>query len=412
MWDLLEEFPRGDYKPVNNNVVLNLLNSVRNVDNSTLEDFVRRELTPKSLQKTGSSELSDEQKVIFDALHLCIEEYGDSRRKNGVNLNSKHAIDTARILVQYDFDSTLDYITVGAALLHDIIEDTDLDKFGVAGYFDTTTLKKVSDEAKIHDDIVKLICTVETLTWVNEDYDEYLGKIFLGDNDRAKKIKLADKIAQSFELDERQFFANVDKVRDWARHFLVYLFGGRSVENNGKTRTPLLPKIYLALSPFKLESHLTSTSAYKAFRCIDFACQNINDEGNGNLVYLKNLLIYSALSRIVEPRKRHLVEAGHISKRDVRRIIKDVEEYEKSGDLYRLTPPNKENDIFMGIYRPTSLGDKLPLKNSTESKEVQFRHLELFRKLINRYAQDMFKYRENPNSTLFTFNWKLEKNPT
>lgn len=63
------------------------------------------------------------EKLITDAFNLCVEAHKEQRRESG-ELYFTHPISVARILVK---EIPLDDISVAAALLHDVVEDTEYD---------------------------------------------------------------------------------------------------------------------------------------------------------------------------------------------------------------------------------------------------------------------------------------------
>ena len=76
-----------------------------------------------------------------DAITTMLEAHGLSRRKAGRGFEASHAISVATIVADYRFDED----TVIAALLHDTLEDTDLDPTEIERRFGKLVLDMVRD---------------------------------------------------------------------------------------------------------------------------------------------------------------------------------------------------------------------------------------------------------------------------
>lgn len=106
------------YESIDSEIVNNLYLAAKANDNETLDDFVNTELRPK--KEIGLDEL----KFIREILKYALLKHGTDKRRIGKNvLYSRHVIDTARVLLQYDISSNVDFITMGGSLLHDITDE-------------------------------------------------------------------------------------------------------------------------------------------------------------------------------------------------------------------------------------------------------------------------------------------------
>lgn len=76
-----------------------------------------------------------------DAITTMLEAHGLSRRKAGRGFEASHAMSVATIVADYSFDED----TVIAALLHDTLEDTDLDPAVIERRFGRLVLDIVRD---------------------------------------------------------------------------------------------------------------------------------------------------------------------------------------------------------------------------------------------------------------------------
>ncbi len=130
-----------------------------------------------------------DEHLIRKAFHFCLEAHKESLRASGEPYYT-HPVEVARIVAR---DIALDDISVAAALLHDVIEDTEFTLQDIQAEFGSTI-------AEIVDSVTKISGIVENRTVTEaETYRKLL--LSLIRDVRAILIKLADRLHNMRTLD-------------------------------------------------------------------------------------------------------------------------------------------------------------------------------------------------------------------
>ncbi|MDW7997531.1 MAG: bifunctional (p)ppGpp synthetase/guanosine-3',5'-bis(diphosphate) 3'-pyrophosphohydrolase [Bacteroidota bacterium] len=141
------------------------------------------------LAECRASLLCCDEQLIRKAFYFCLEAHKESLRASGEPYYT-HPVEVARIVAR---EIALDDISVAAALLHDVIEDTDFTLHDIQAEFGTT----ISD---IVDSVTKIADIVENRTITEaETYRKLL--LSLIRDVRAILVKLADRLHNMRTID-------------------------------------------------------------------------------------------------------------------------------------------------------------------------------------------------------------------
>jgi len=385
----------GPYTPVDNSRVEDLLDKVEHNapdKESSLERFVRKELRPNTILLGERDDLG----VIAKSLEYILLKYRREKRRIGDNLEAKHPIDTARTLLHFDMDRNVDYITIVSALFHDILEDKKASTEEVRGFFEGLGKGAQLENRQLYnwfvDDIIRVLGILRN---PGGNYSRYVGGIYQSGNEMAIRIKLADKIVQSDEMDERKYYGLMGKATDSVKHFIVRIFGEEAIrrlkQSHGFLSENVLIPLYSGLEHLRITGYQVCRAAYKDFMNIDSCCRYIAESPHhdSTLITLKDQLVLSTLANVIGARKQHLVEGHHVSREDAEEIEEDASRYAESGQLYRIAGSSPDNNIMMAYYNPAIAGDAQVITTLELDKKRQYRHLSLFERLLQRYEQDI-----------------------
>ena len=160
------------------------------------------------IKKIQSLYKKEEADFIIKALHFAEKAHSSQMRKEGIPYIT-HPIAVAEILL----DFKMDYYTIAAALLHDVIEDTEVTEDELKKEFGDTVLELVNG-----------VTRVKSLKYKNYNQEniESLRKMFLamGKDIRVVLIKLADRLHNMRTLD---FVSPEKQVRKAKDTFDIYV---------------------------------------------------------------------------------------------------------------------------------------------------------------------------------------------
>ena len=430
------------YEPVSNDLVTLLLDEADKLfldekhrlstAPSRIGQFVKGRLTPRSLkEKMGHQQkLSPEQQLMYDALVFLLHYRGEDTRRISHFLEGKHEIDTALILNHYDYSAKIDHLDITIALLHDLLEDFPvLSAAEIMNYFSATTLKRVSESSSSSlerdlSDIVEAIKVLKREGYAGqsrddhlspESYFEHIHKAFY-ENKRTGKVKLADKIAQSYEVIERGFFPWLRGQKEAVRnhpffsHARKYLLSsGQGANSHGEYQLPRVVHDFMFNMRDKSGAFILNT-IFKDIIVIDTACAYLNQLpfDDSELARLKNVLVFRTVAAIIEPNLRFYEDKGYVQPGHAQAIITEVDALQNSGDLYRITEDGR-HAIIIPTYLPAIHGDKSRLKQKNAEWNEQYHHLAIWERLLKTgYGRDITATCGKPKQKgLFTFDWEV-----
>jgi len=122
---------------------------------------------------------------IFKAMALI-----GVRRKSGSNM-FRHQISTMGILLDYKL---IDPVLLKASVIHDLFEDAS----GLPGVTREEIIKIDDDGSAVYDLVMEV--TIRTIDGTREPKSVYLTRILRNGSERAKVLKLADRISNTFSL--------------------------------------------------------------------------------------------------------------------------------------------------------------------------------------------------------------------
>lgn len=410
------------YEPIDNDAVEELLTSVeRNAPDKyyKLKKFVERKLLSERSSVNGDGEID----LITKSLEFLLEKNSRKKRRIGDRLESTHQIDTVRALIYHDKGNSIDYTTIIAALFHDILEDTNVTADTLREFL-KNRVGELQQPEMFRQGVDEVPATVQRLTRSKSDYyNEYLGRVYKSENVRAMKIKLADKITQSYEMDESPYYGRVGKWKDEFKHKIVRRYGEDSITRL-KQREDLFARIVLFpvynwFEHLEIPGNEICLAAFEHIMNIDFSCRYINQgQYDATLVALKNAHINATGEGMIMPRKMHLVEGYHVSEDRAKAITDDVAKYvgTEGEDFFRVTEISPEdcvvrskNDIIAKYYIPAMRGKTELLEHLELEKDSQYQHLSLFEWLLDAYANDCTRDADERlrHRGLFTFDWGM-----
>src|SRR3989339_23007 len=451
----------GDmYRPLEPDVVESLLTEVRKhrlSDNGApnqqgdyslvLENFVREYLTPKRQRESQrDGQLSLEQQVLYGSLALLFTMRDNHRRNISRALEEKRELDTALILNHFDNEKTIDYIDVTVALLHDLPEDFSMmDPNAIKSYLlcDIKGRAGLEVSSQVEGDIKTIALLSDVMrrdkkkegessgVFNPEDYAAYSIRVIGGighdgtpvdSGGRMARIKISDKLAQSYEIDEREFLTRLGLLKDklksnplTKRVRTLLLKGGYDA-----TRASFSHLVDFAYRIAYDTLFLTKEKAgafilnaiYKNLRVIDAACCKINaSDYDPMLIRLKNMLVYRTIEMMIKPRIDYISDEGLVTVAEMKTINERVCNIQKEGNLFHLTGADNPSSIFIPLYRPADRGNKGPLHGLNGQWSVQLYHLLIFDRLFQGgYLNDVrMEGGELKHSGLFTFDWSLKQ---
>src|SRR5215470_8104748 len=122
---------------------------------------------------------------IFKAMALI-----GVRRKSGSNM-FRHQISTMGILLDYKF---IDAVLLKASVIHDLFEDAK----GMPGVSKEEVVNLDADGQAVYDLVMEV--TIRTVDGRREPKSVYLQRVMQSGSDRAKILKLADRISNIYSL--------------------------------------------------------------------------------------------------------------------------------------------------------------------------------------------------------------------
>ena len=166
-------------------------------------------LIKKVIQTSQVHFMHPQQEKVIEALYFAAYKHRGIYRKDGYTPYLLHVIETVNILID---QSILDYKVMIAAIIHDVVEDTDATKKEVCGKFGP-----------------KITRIVELLT-KHPNFKKRLKYWFLIRNERDKNIrwrviviKFADRIHNVTTLDSIKKEARAQKIKETLEEFpLLY----------------------------------------------------------------------------------------------------------------------------------------------------------------------------------------------
>src|SRR5437867_5035219 len=133
------------------------------------------------------------------------------RRKSGSNM-FRHQISTMGILLDYKF---IDPVLLKASVIHDLFEDAQ----GMPGVSKEDIINIDSDGSAVYDLVMEV--TIRFVDGVKEPKSIYLTRVMESGSERAKILKLADRISNIFALGFVHDEAFVEKYLDETRKYIL-----------------------------------------------------------------------------------------------------------------------------------------------------------------------------------------------
>jgi (p)ppGpp synthase/HD superfamily hydrolase len=133
------------------------------------------------------------------------------RRKAGSNM-FRHQMSTQAILLDYKF---IDPVLLKAAVIHDLFEDAP----GMPGVSREAIINIDHDGQAVYDLVMEV--TIRITDGVREPKSEYLMRIMTSGSQKAKILKLADRISNMFALGFVHDEAFVKKYLDETKQYLL-----------------------------------------------------------------------------------------------------------------------------------------------------------------------------------------------
>src|SRR5215510_9905601 len=143
---------------------------------------------------------------IFKAMALI-----GVRRKSGSNM-FRHQISTMGILLDYKF---IDPVLLKASVIHDLFEDAK----GMPGVTKEDIVNLDADGPAVYDLVMEV--TIREVDGVKEPKSVYLTRVMQSGSERAKILKLADRISNIFALGFVHDEAFVDRYLSETRDYLL-----------------------------------------------------------------------------------------------------------------------------------------------------------------------------------------------